>query len=329
MSELYSGAETSETKRIKKQFEIRGFVLFGVLLLLIAVFSFLAPNFFKLNNFMNLGMYSATMAISAAGMTFVIITGGIDISVGAIMSVSGTFAAYLLLITGNVALAVIGALCIGALIGFINGLLVTKLQVNSIIVTIGTMSILKGAVYLISGGRMVQYKNVAAFDYFGPARIGKVIPMALVIMIIIYVIGGFVLSRLKFGRHVFATGGNKQNSLLAGIKVNKITILVFIISGFTAALSGIVLTSLLGAGMPQIGLGTEIDVIAATILGGAAIAGGRGNLFGTIIGVLIIEVVGNALTQIGLITFWQDIFKGVILILAVYFDQLREVRASR
>jgi len=191
------------------------------------------------------------------------------------------------------------------------------------------MSILKGAVYLISGGRMVQYKDVAAFDYFGPARIANVIPMALVIMIIVYIIGGFILSRLKFGRHVFATGGSKQSALLAGIKVNKVTILVFMISGITAALSGVILTSLLGAGMPQIGLGNEIDVIAATILGGAAIAGGRGNLFGTIVGVLIIEVVGNALTQLGLITFWQEIFKGVILILAVYFDQLREVRASK
>jgi ribose/xylose/arabinose/galactoside ABC-type transport system permease subunit len=329
MTEQYNGAEIYNTKKAKKQFEIRGFVLFGVLLLLIALFSFLAPNFLKLNNFMNLGMYSATMAISAAGMTFVIITGGIDISVGAIMSVSGVFAAYLLLVTSNVGIAVVGALLLGALIGFINGLLVTKLQVNSIIVTIGTMSILKGTVYLISGGRMVQYKNVAAFDYFGPARIGKIIPMALIIMVIVYVVFGFILSRLKFGRHVFATGGNKQSALLAGVKVNLITIFVFMISGLTAALSGIVLTSLLGAGMPQIGLGNEINVIAATILGGAAISGGRGNLSGTLVGVLIIEVVGNALTQLGLITFWQEIFKGVILILAVYFDQLREMRAAR
>lgn len=325
--------EKSESFVIKKRgikgMDLRGPVLLGVLIVLITIFSFLAPNFFKLANFMNLGMYSAAMAITAAGMTFVIISGGIDISVGANMSCSGIFAAYLLATTNNVVLSVAGGLLLGILIGFFNGILVTKLQLNSIIVTIGTMSILKGTVYLISSGRMISYKRIDAFDYLGPERIGGIFPMAIIIMIIVFIVGGFVLSRLKFGRHVYATGGNVQNARLAGVKVDLVQIAVFAISGLAAGLSGVIITSMLGAGMPQIGIGKEIDIIAATILGGAALSGGRGNLFGTIIGVLIIGVVGNALTQLGFITFWQDIFKGFILILAVYFDQVREMRALR
>jgi len=324
-----NNTEDIAIKTYKKRVDYRGLALFGVLVVLVIIFSLLAPNFFKLNNFMSLGTYSATMAITAVGMTFVIISGNMDISVGAIMSCSGILTAYILYTTNNVLLAIISGLVFGTIIGIFNGLLVTKLQVNSLIITIGTMSILKGAVYLISGGRMIQYRNVAAFDWMGPARIGGIFPMAFLITIIAYLIGGFVLSRLKFGRHVYATGGNVQSSRLAGIKVDSIRIAVFAISGFTAGLSGIILTSLLGAGMPQIGIGREIDIIAATILGGCAIAGGKGNLFGTFIGVLIIQVVGNALTQLGLITFWQDIFKGVILILAVYFDQMRDLRSSR
>lgn len=321
----------SESVVVKKQgikgMDLRGLALLGVLIILVIIFSFLAPNFLKLANFMNLGMYSATMAITAAGMTFVIIAGGVDISVGGIMSVCGIFTAYLIAATDNAVLSVIAGLLLGILIGFINGILVTKLKVNSIIITIGTMSILKGTVYLISGGRMVAYKRLDALNYLGPQRIGGVFPMALLIMIIVFIVGGFILSRLKFGRHVYATGGNVQNARLAGVKVDFIMVAVFVISGLAAGLSGIILTSMLGAGMPQIGLGKEIDVIAATILGGAALSGGKGNLFGTIVGVMIIVVVGNALTQLGFITFWQDIFKGFILILAVYFDQLREIKA--
>jgi ribose transport system permease protein len=311
-------------RRTFKELELREVILFGVFLFLVLIFSLLAPNFFKVGNFMNLGMYSASMAVTAAGMTYVIISGGMDISVGAIMSCAGILTANMLLSLQNVALAVAGGVVLGLLIGFGNGLLVTRLRVNSIIVTIGTMSILRGVVYLISGGRMVSYKRLPAFDYFGPARLGGVIPMALVIMLAVYLVLGFVLSRLRYGRHVYSTGSNPQSTLLAGIRVNRIVVSVFMLSGLCAAISGIILTSLLGAGMAQVGIGREIDIIAATILGGASVKGGRGNLLGTILGVLIIGVVGNALTQLGLITFWQDIFKGAILILAVYFDQLRE-----
>jgi ribose transport system permease protein len=311
-------------KRTLKELELRELILFGVLAFLVLVFSLLAPNFFKVGNFMNLGMYSASLAITAAGMTFVIISGGMDISVGAIMSCAGILTANLLLSAQNVALAVAGGLVLGLLIGMFNGLLVTRLRVNAIIVTIGTMSILRGVVYLISGGRMVSYRRLPAFDYFGPARLAGVFPMALVLMLAVYLVLGFVLSRLKYGRHVYSTGSNPQSTLLAGIRVNRIVVSVFMLSGLCAALSGIILTSLLGAGMAQVGIGREIDIIAATILGGASVKGGRGNLVGTLLGVLIIGVVGNALTQLGLITFWQDIFKGAILILAVYFDQLRE-----
>jgi ribose transport system permease protein len=249
-----------------------------------------------------------------------------DISVGAIMSCAGVLTANVLLAVENVAAAVAAGALLGALIGLGNGVLVTKLKVNSIIVTIGTMSMLKGAVYLISGGRMVSFKRLTAFEYFGPARLGGVFPMAVVIMLLVYLILGFTLSRLRYGRHVYATGSNPQSALLSGIRVNRVIVTVFMLSGLCAALSGIVLTSLLGAGMAKVGIGREIDIIAATILGGASVKGGRGKLIGTILGVLIIGVVGNALTQLGLITFWQDIFKGAILILAVYFDQLREAR---
>jgi ribose transport system permease protein len=311
-------------KRRFRDIDLQVPVLFGVLVLLIVVFSLLAPNFFDLGNFMNLGMYSASLAITAAGMTYVVISGGMDISVGAIMSCAGILTANILLATGNVAAGVAGGMALGLAIGFFNGFLVTRLSVNPLIITIGTMSIYKGAVYLISGGRMVAYKRLPAFDWFGPHRLLGAIPMAIVIMIVVYLILGFILSRLRFGRHLYATGSNPKSAMLSGVKVNRVTVAVFAISGLCAAISGILLTSLLGAGMAQVGIGREIDIISATILGGSSVKGGRGKLLGTILGVLIIGVVGNALTQLGFITFWQDIFKGAILIVAVYADQLRE-----
>jgi ribose transport system permease protein len=313
-------------KRRLRDMDLREPILFGVLVLLIALFSLLAPNFFDFGNFMNLGMYSASLAISAAGMTYVVISGGMDISVGAIMSCAGVLTANILLGTGNVAAGVAGGLALGLAIGLFNGLLVTRLKVNALIVTIGTMSIFKGTVYLISGGRMVSFKRLPAFEWLGPHRLFGVLPMAIIVMVAVYLILGFVLSRLKFGRHLYATGSNPKSALLSGVKVNRITIAVFAISGLCAATSGILLTSLLGAGMPQVGIGREIDIISATILGGAAVSGGRGKLVGTILGVLIISVIGNALTQLGFITFWQDVFKGVILIIAVYTDQIRETK---
>ncbi len=314
-------------KRRLKDTDLQVPVLFGVLVLLIALFSFLAPNFFAIGNFMNLGMYSASLAISAAGMTYVVISGGMDISVGAIMSCAGILTANILLASGNVAAGVAGGMALGTVIGFFNGFLVTRLSVNPLIITIGTMSIFKGAVYLISGGRMVAYKRLPVFDWLGPHRLFGAVPMAIVIMIFVYLVLGFVLSRLRFGRHLYATGSNPKSALLSGVKVNRVIVTVFAISGLCAATSGILLTSLLGAGMAQVGIGREIDIISATILGGASVKGGRGRLLGTILGVLIIGVVGNALTQLGFITFWQDVFKGAILIVAVYADQIRESRA--
>lgn len=320
-------AVASVGKRGVKDRDLQVPVLFGVLVLLVVLFSLLAPNFFDIGNFMNLGMYSASLAISAAGMTYVVISGGMDISVGAIMSCAGILTANILLASGNVAAGVAGGLALGLLIGLFNGLLVTRLNVNPLIITIGTMSIFKGAVYLISGGRMVAYKRLPAFDWFGPHRLFGAIPMAIVVMLLVYLVLGFVLSRLRFGRHLYATGSNAKSAMLSGVRVTSVTVAVFAVSGLCAALSGILLTSLLGAGMAQVGIGREIDIISATILGGSSVKGGRGRLLGTILGVLIINVVGNALTQLGFITFWQDIFKGAILIAAVYADQLREARA--
>jgi ribose transport system permease protein len=315
-------------KRRLREMDLQVPVLFGVLAVLVVLFSLLAPNFFDLGNFMNLGMYSASLAITAAGMTYVVISGGMDMSVGAIMSSAGILTANILLATGNVAAGVAGGAALGLLIGLFNGVLVTRLNVNPLIITIGTMSIFKGAVYLISGGRMVSYKRLPAFDWFGPHRLFEAIPMAIVIMVLVYLVLGFVLSRLRFGRHLYATGSNPKSAMLSGVKVTRVGVAVFAISGLCAAVSGILLTSLLGAGMAQVGIGREIDIISATILGGSSVRGGRGRLLGTILGVLIINVVGNALTQLGLITFWQDIFKGAILIVAVYADQLREARSQ-
>lgn len=316
--------------RVKmKALDLRGLVLFGVLIIMVIIFSILAPNFFTINNFLNLGMYSAVMAIAAVGMTFVIICGSIDISVGAIMSCCGVLTAYSLAFTQRILFSVSCGLLLGILLGIANGVLVTKLKVNSIIVTIGTMSVLKGSVFLITQGRLVSFGRLESFSYLGPKRLGGIFPMAFLIMVFVYIVGGLILSKLRFGRHVYATGGNIVSSRLAGIKVDLVQITVFAISGISAGLSGIILTSMLASGYAQIGIGKEIDIIAATVLGGASINGGRGNLFGTFIGVMIIEIVGNAFTQLNLITFWHDIFKGCILIIGIYFDQLREMKASK
>jgi ribose transport system permease protein len=312
----------------KRDLDVRGIVLFSVLLIMIIIFSFISKYFFTLNNFMNLGMYSAVNGIIALGMTFIIITGNMDLSVGAIMSWSGIITAYMLSLTGNVFLSVILALLVGIVVGIVNGILVTRLKVNSIIITIGTMLILRGAVYLLTFGRMISFGKLTTFEYFGPKRLFGIIPMAFIIMIFVYIIGIIVLSRLRFGRHVYAIGGNIRSAKLAGIKINLMIITVFAIGGLASALSGVIMTSLVGSGMPQVGFGKEIDIIAAVILGGAAVNGGKGNLFGTFIGIWIMEVIGNGLTQLNLITFYQDIFRGVILIAAIYFDQLREIRSQ-
>lgn len=293
-----------------------------VLVLLMIIFSILSPYFFTIKNLMNIGMYSSINGIIAVGMTFVILTANIDISVGSILALSGMAGPYILSIGLPSGIALLSTLVIGMLLGSINGFVVTRLKVNSLIATLGTMAIFRGVSLIISKARVIYTPPGTFFDFIGTGRIFEIIPFAFVIMITAYLIGYLVLRKTPFGWNIYSVGGNPNACELLGIGVDKVIFFAFVLSGFSSALGSSVFMSMLGSWVPKVGLTTALDVITATILGGISVFGGRGKIGGVILGVLIIAVIGNGLTILNVISYWQDVAKGSLLIFAIYINQI-------
>lgn len=288
-------------------------------LILCVVITFITPRFLTISNLRNVLTQVSVNAIIAIGMTFVILNNGIDLSVGSILAISGAVAAYLMKSTNNIVLAIVVAIAIGTGIGLINGFLITKGKLQAFIATLATMTIFRGVTYVFTNGNPISGLDTNFTFLANNKVIG--IPLPVVFMIVILAIAFYFLNETRFGRYVYALGGSEDSARLSGIATSKIRTIVYGISGFTAAISAIIVTSRIGSASPNAGTGFELDAIAAVVLGGTSLSGGEGSIIGTIIGAIIIGVLNNGLNLMNVNPFYQSIVKGAVILLAVLLDK--------
>ncbi|PKR77929.1 ribose ABC transporter permease [Halalkalibacillus sediminis] len=296
----------------------------GPLLGLIAIvigLSIMSPNFLDLGNILNVLRQVTIIALLAFGMTFVILTGGIDLSVGSILALAGALTAGFIASGIDPILGVLLGVLAGGLMGAFNGFIISKGKVAPFIATLATMTIFRGLTLVYTDGRPVSgFTDSAAFEMIGRGYFLG-IPIPVIIMFIVFFILFFVLKQTVFGRQVYALGGNEEASILSGIKVNRVKIWVYSLTGALSALAGIILTSRLNSAQPNAGFTYELDAIAAVVLGGTSLSGGRGWIFGTLVGALIIGVLNNGLNLLGVSSFYQQVVKGGVILLAVLLDR--------
>ncbi len=300
------------------------FETLGILPMLIGVvvlFALLTPKFLSGANLMNVARQASINVVLAAGMTFVILTRGIDLAVGSVLGVAAVLALKLSLMGGWAWAAVPASLASGAVIGVLTGAAIAYAGLPPFIITLGTYTALRGAAYLLAGGTTV-INNDIAFAWIGNDYVGPV-PWLVIIAAAVIVLCGFVLRRTVFGRDVYAVGGNPEAAHLAGIHEGGVLLGVYAISGLLAALGGVMSASRLFSANGQLGVGYELDAIAAVILGGTSFAGGVGSVLGTLYGALIIAVLNNGLTLMNVSYFWQLVAKGAVIVIAVALDRMR------
>ena len=312
---------------------------FIALIVVVVFFSALAPNFISVANVVIVSKHVAINAILAIGMTYVILTGGIDLSVGSIVGLTGMVAGGLLtkglvlpflgvVIYPNVVEVVLISLGVGVAIGLINGLLVTRLAVAPFIATLGTLYVARGAALLLSGG--ATFPNLVGkpelenqgFPAIGAGHLFGV-PYSILALIVLALIAAYVAQRTPFGRRVYAVGGNERAAALSGVRVDRVKVAVYMISGFCGAIAGLIVSSQLVASHPASGETFELNAIAAAVLGGTSLSGGRGRIGGTIIGAFVIGVLADGLVMMGVSEVWQMVIKGVVIIAAVVLDQMQ------
>jgi len=285
-----------------------------MLLAVCVILAIASPVFATSANLLNVALATSVTALLAAGQTFVIILAEIDLSVGAILGFSAAITAMVLRHHSTITGIVVG-LAVGAAAGLVNGLLVTKTRMPSFIATLATLSILSGLALQLTQGNPVSVSDYN-FQNIGQARIAG-IPTPVWIMLVVFVIFGILLARTRFGRYAYATGDNAEAAKLSGISVDRVKILAFVISGALAALAGFVVTARLSTAEPTAGTGLELEAIAAVIIGGTSLAGGRGDLLGTIVGALILGVIDNGMNLLNVNPFLQDVVKGLVILFAV------------
>lgn len=297
-------------------------VAFLVLCVFLSVFPKTSGSFFTRQNIFNVLRQISTNLFLACAMTMVIILGGIDLSVGSIIALSGCISA------GCVArynlplpIALLMGLLVGLLVGMFNGAVISKTTIPAFIVTLATMNIAKGLAYVYTGGSPVRVVT-KEWQFLGAGYVG-IFPTPVVILVIVLIITAIIMNKTKMGRHMYAVGGNQQAAEFSGIKVEKVKFFVHAFSGLMAGLAGIVLASRMYSGQPTAGDGAEMDAIAAVVVGGTSMAGGSGKIGGTIIGGLIIGVLNNGLNLLNVNSFWQYVVKGVVILLAVFLDYFR------
>jgi ribose/xylose/arabinose/galactoside ABC-type transport system permease subunit len=297
------------------------FTILLAYVLIIIVFSIMSPFFFTTDNFLNIGIYSAVTGITAASTTLALIAKCIDISVGGIMALSGMVASLLLKAGYSAFISVLIAFIIGIICGAINGVAVSKGKINPMITTLATMSIYRGIAYLSNNGISIVVTN-EAFKWLGRGYVGFM-PFLIIIMMLIFILAWYISRYTAFGRKIYATGANMRASYLSGIDTDRIIFIVYLLNGMLAGISGILMAAQTGAGLPTAGTGYEMTIISACILGGTSLNGGKGSIWGSFIGILMLTTISNGLTMLEVQTFWQQIIKGCILLAAVFIDVLR------
>ena len=297
------------------------------LIILMAVITIINSNFLTANNLLNLLLQVTSNALIAFGMTFVILTGGIDLSVGSILALSSALTAGLLGSGMPVTLAILISLILGCILGVMNGLLISYGKLAPFIVTLATMTIFRGATLVYTNGNPITkgLSDTFLFQFLGQGYIVG-IPFPVIIMFIVFIVLYVLLHKTAFGKSVYAIGGNEKAAYISGLKLNKVKIIIYSISGIMASISGLIITSRLSSAQPTAGASYEMDAIAAVVLGGTSLSGGKGRILGTLIGALIIGVLNNGLNIIGVSAFWQQVVKGVVILIAVLIDRFKVVK---
>lgn len=319
---------------------------FFALIVIIAVFSFLSPYYFTLNNFLIMASHAAIFGILAIGMLLVILNGGIDLSVGSTLGFAGCIAGFMMqgvtlnyfgvILYPPVWAVVIITCALGALVGAVNGVLIAYLKVPAFVASLGVLYVARGIALLMTNG--LTYNNLGGrpelgntgFDWLGFNRLGG-IPIGVIVLAVLAIVCGIVLSRTAFGRWLYASGGNERAADLSGVPVKRVKIVVYVLSGACAAIAGLVLSSQLTSAGPTAGTTYELTAIAAVVIGGAALTGGRGTVRGTMLGAFVIGFLSDGLVIIGVSAYWQTVFTGAVIVLAVLMNSIqygRRVKSS-
>jgi ribose transport system permease protein len=299
----------------------------GILLgcvILFAVLSIATPRYFLAsNNWMNILRQISTNFYLSIGVMLTILISGIDLSCGSTVALSGVICASLISINHIPVLPAVALSCFsGVAIGFLNGFVIAFTNIPPFVVTIATMNIARGAAYLYANGNPVRCTDLE-FENIGLGYIGN-IPLPVLYSLVFLVIMYFIMNKTKFGRHLYAVGGNRQAAIFSGISPQKVSMMIYTISGVLAAFAGVVLASRMGSGQPAVGVGYEADAVAASVLGGASMTGGVGKIGGMLFGCILLGMLNNGLNLLGVSSFWQYIAKGIAILLAVYIDMIRK-----
>ncbi len=303
-----------------------------IALLVMCIFLVIYPEtrttFLTQKNVFNILRQNASNLFLATGMTMVIILGGIELSVGSVIALSGVVAAGCVVNLGLPEIVgFLAAIAVGALVGMFNGVWICKTDIPPFIVTLASMNITKGIALVLTGGSPIRCMT-DAFKFPGAGYVGP-IPTPVILMVIVFIIAALIVGKTQLGRHIYAVGGNAQAAKFSGINVQKVKFLVYTYTGIMSGIAGVVVASRLYSGQPTAGDGAEMDAIAAVVVGGTSMSGGSGRLGGTLIGVLIIGVLNNGLNLMGVDSNWQYIVKGLVILLAVFVDYLRNKKAGR
>ncbi len=294
---------------------------YGILIGLIGLitgFSVLSERFFTISNMLIVMRQTSIVAFLAVGMSFVIIGAGIDLSVGSVLAFSGAVGAGVMQ-NGGIFFGILVGLALGTVLGAFNGIVITKLKIPAFIATLAMMAIARGGTLVYTDGRPITGLP-SSFAFLGRGYIGNV-PFPIILMLIIFILAYIILKLTRFGRYVYATGGNINAARASGIKVDNVIISTFAISGFLSGLTGMVLASRLNSAQPTAGVGYELDAIAAVVLGGTNLFGGEGELWGTLVGALIMGILNNGLNMLNVSSFYQQVVKGIVILIAVTVAQ--------
>lgn len=298
---------------------LRRFGIAIAFLLLIIVLSLLSESFLTVSNILNIARQVSINAVIAAGMTFVILTAGIDLSVGSVLAYSGAIMAGLLSTGKPVLVSIVAGLALGALLGLVSGVIITKGKVQPFIATLGMLTIARGGTLVYTDGRPITGLP-DAFVWLGAGEVAR-IPVPVIIMGLVFLGSYIVLTQTVVGRYVYAIGGNEEAARLSGVNVGFYKTLAYVISGLLSATSAVILTARLNSAQPTAGVAFELDAIAAVVLGGTTLAGGEGSIGGTLLGAFIIGVINNGLNLLNVNPFYQQVVKGLVILLAVLLDR--------
>ncbi|MEM7443198.1 MAG: ABC transporter permease [Pseudomonadota bacterium] len=300
-------------------------VLIVLLAVLCVAISIGSSNFYSVENIVSILRQSSMVLIVAIGMTLLLISGEVDLSVGASMAFTGAVAMSVMNATSSLLLGILAGLAFAGGVGLFNGVVVTFLRVNSLIATIATLMILQGGVFIYTREAVQNHHQIPTFPELGAGYVLG-LPVPVVVAAVCFIVAWVALAKTTFGRRLFAVGGNPKAARLSGLRATRLKIAAFVITGLLVGVTGLILASLMNAGQPTAGRGFELIVVASVILGGTSLYGGEGTLLGTFLGVLILKVIDNAIIILGLNQDLQIVVPGVVIIIAVYLDQVRKKR---